>query len=154
MRVTGSCGPQADLPCSRKKRGRESETRERQCTRQPCDWVPVLAPSQHVATVKCPCPGERGDEARRRGLGTNVMVRVRHTPGTSEGSMVLLPLLDPECVVKERPARSPHPSQRRLMPSWGCWTGREGEQWAWVRRICTHHPLPNTGFRTEKRLCS
>ena len=54
-----------------------------------------------VATVKCPCPGERGDEARWRGLRTNVMICVKHTPGTSEGSMVLLPLLDPECVVKE-----------------------------------------------------
>lgn len=48
---------------------------------------------RHVATVRCPCPGEKGGEARRRGLGTNVVIRVKQTPGTSEGLTVLLPLM-------------------------------------------------------------
>lgn len=101
MRVPGSCGPQADLLCSR-KRGRERVSRGKDNPLSShVTGFQSLPHHQHVATVKRPCPGERGDEARRRGLGTNVMMRVRHTPGASEGSMALLPLLGPECVVKE-----------------------------------------------------
>ena len=99
VRVTGSCGPQADLPCSR-ERGRERES--------PGKDSPLgsrVSASSPCATISTwPQPGVRVQgrgEVPVGGPRDKCGDTREADAGHSERSTVLLPLLDSECVVKE-----------------------------------------------------